>query len=65
MVVKYDKDSDGWVNGVGALATMVLYTTGVLEKIKNRKSKQMKIVAILGCGIVAICIIVSLILTII
>ena len=51
--------------GVGALATMVLYTTGVLEKIKNRKSKQMKIVAILGCGVVAICIIVSLILTII
>ena len=32
--------------GVGALATMVLYTTGILEKIKNRKSKQMKIVAI-------------------
>ena len=51
--------------GVGALATMVLYTTGVLEKIKKRKSKQMKIVAIFGCGIVAICIIVSLILTII
>ena len=51
--------------GVGALATMVLYTTGVLEKIKNRKSKQMKIVAIFGSGIIAICIIVSLILTII
>lgn len=51
--------------GVGALATMVLYTTGILEKIKNRKSKQMKIVAIFGSGIIAICIIVSLILTII
>ncbi len=51
--------------GVGALATMVLYTTGILEKIKNRKSKQMKIVAIFCSGIIAICIIVSLILTII
>ena len=50
--------------GVGALATMVLYTTGILEKIKNRKSKQMKIVAIFCSGIIAICIIVSLILTI-
>ena len=48
--------------GVGALATMVLYTTGILEKIKNRKSKQMKIVAIFCSGIIAICIIVSLIL---
>lgn len=51
--------------GVGALATMVLYTTGILEKLKNRKSKQMKIVAIFCSGIIAICIIVSLILTII
>ena len=51
--------------GVGALATMVLYTTGILEKIKNRKSKQMKIVAIFCSGIIAICIIVPLILTII
>lgn len=51
--------------GVGALATMVLYTTGILEKIKNRKSKQMKIVALFCSGIIAICIIVSLILTII
>ena len=42
-----------------------LYTTGILEKIKNRKSKQMKIVAIFGSGIIAICIIVSLILTIV
>lgn len=51
--------------GVGALVTMVLYTTGLLEKIKNRKSKQMKIVAIFCFGIMAICIIVSLILSII
>ena len=51
--------------GVGELATMVLYTTGILDKIKNRKSKQMKIVAIFCSGIIAICIIVSLILTII
>ena len=51
-------------SGVGALVTMVLYTTGILEKIKNRRSKQMKIVAIFCFGIVAICIIVSLILSI-
>ena len=51
--------------GVGALVTMVLYTTGILEKIKNRRSKQMKIVAFFCFGIVAICIIVSLILSII
>ena len=51
--------------GVGALATMVLYTTGGLEKIKNRKSKQMKIVSIFCFGIISICIIVSLILTIV
>ena len=51
--------------GVGALVTMLLYTTGILEKIKNRRSKQMKIVAIFCFGIVAICIIVSLILSII
>ena len=51
--------------GVGALVTMVLYTTGLLEKIKNSKSKQMKLVAIFCFGIMAICIIVSLILSII
>lgn len=51
--------------GVGALVTMVLYTTGILEKIKNRRSNQMKIVAIICFGIVAICMIVSLILSII
>ena len=33
--------------GVGALVTMVLYTTGNLEKIKNKKSKHMKTVGII------------------
>lgn len=51
--------------GVGALVTMVLYTTGILDRIKNKKSKQMKRVAIFCFGIMAICIIVSLILSII
>lgn len=66
MIPIYECMKGTWLGlGVGALATMVLYTTGILEKIKNRKSKQMKIVAIFGSGIIAICIIVSLILTII
>lgn len=51
--------------GVGALVTMVLYTTGILEKIKNKKSKQIKIVAGIGCAIMIICILVSLIVSII
>lgn len=51
--------------GVGALVTMVFYTTGILEKIKNRRSKQMKIVAIFGFGITMICLIVSLLRSII
>lgn len=51
--------------GVGALATMVLYTTGILEKIKNKKSKQMKKIAIFCFVILMICIIVSLILSVI
>ena len=51
--------------GVGALVTMVLYTTGILEKIKNKKSKQMKIVAGIGLAIMIICILVSLIVSII
>ena len=45
--------------GVGALVTMVLYTTGILEKIKNKKSKQMKIVAGICLAIMIICILVS------
>lgn len=66
MIPIYECMKRTWLGfGVGALATMVLYTTGILEKIKNRKSKQMKIVAIFCSGIIAICIIVSLILTII
>ena len=37
----------------------------VLEKIKNKKSKQIKIVAGIGCAIMIICILVSLIVSII
>ena len=44
---------------------MVLYTTGILEKIKNKKLKQMKIVAGIGVAIMIICILVSLIVSII
>ena len=51
--------------GVGALVTMVLYTTGILEKIKNKKFKQMKIIAGICFTIMIICILVSLILSII
>ena len=48
-----------------SMITMVLYTTGILEKIKNKKSKQIKIVAGIGCAIMIICILVSLIVSII
>ena len=51
--------------GVGALVTMVLYTTGILEKIRNKKLKQMKIVAGICLAIMIICILVSLIVSII
>ena len=50
--------------GVGALATMVLYTTGILEKIKI-ESRTNENSSNFCSGIIAICIIVSLILTII
>ena len=52
-----------WGLAVGALVTMVLYTTGILAEIKKKKSKYMKILAIICFGIVALCIIASLILS--
>ncbi len=48
---------------VGALATMVLYTTGILAEIKKKKLKQIKILAIICFGIMTVCIIASLILS--
>lgn len=51
--------------GVGALITMVLYTTGVLAKIKRKKIKHMKKLAIICFAITALCIIASFIASII
>ncbi len=45
---------------VGALITMVLYTTGILAKIKARKTKYMKLFAIVCFTMMAVCIIISL-----
>ena len=45
---------------VGALITMVLYTTGILARIKAKKSKQMKLLAIVCFVVLAVCIIASL-----
>lgn len=50
--------------GVGALVTMVLYTTGILVEIKRKKNKYMKKIAIFCFVIMMICIIVSLVLSI-
>ena len=49
---------------VGALITMVLYTTGVLVKIKKRKSKHMKIIAIISFAVAALCFIASFVLSV-
>lgn len=46
---------------VGALITMVLYTTGILAKIKAQKSKHMKLLAIVCFAVAAACIIASLV----
>ena len=45
---------------VGALITMVLYTTGILARIKAKKSKQMKLLAIVCFVVLVVCIIASL-----
>ena len=45
---------------VGALITMVLYTTGILARIKAKKSKQMKLLAIVCFVVLAVCVIASL-----
>jgi transcriptional regulator with XRE-family HTH domain len=50
--------------GVGALVTMVLYTTGILVEIKRKKNKYMKKIAIFCFVIMMICIIVSSVLSI-
>lgn len=50
---------------VGALIVMVFYTTGLLEKIKNKASKQIKTVGIISLVIAIICFIVSFIMSVI
>ena len=45
---------------VGALITRVLYTTGIHARIKAKKSKQMKLLAIVCFVVLAVCIIASL-----
>lgn len=45
---------------IGALIGMVLYTTGTLEKIREKKAKQMKYVAVLCFVIIVICLIGSI-----
>ncbi len=42
---------------IGALLVMVLYTTGILAKIREKFSKQMKIIAIVSSVIVALALI--------
>ena len=46
---------------VGSLITMVLYTTGILAKIKKKRKKYMKLLSVICFAIVAICIVTSLI----
>lgn len=53
----------GFGIGVGSLATMVLFTTGVLAEIKKKLSKPMKRIAIACIVIVIACLIASLIAT--
>lgn len=49
--------------GVGSLITMVLYTTGILIKIKKKNNKHMKLLSAICLVIVVACIITSLIAT--
>lgn len=46
---------------IGALITMVLYTTGILAEIKKRKSKYMTVLAVICFVVAALCIMLSLI----
>lgn len=46
---------------VGALITMCLYTTGVLAKIKEKKSKNMKIIAVVCFILMAVLLIASVV----
>ncbi len=50
---------------VGALGVMVLYTTGILAKIKEKKSKCSRKIAIVCFVILALCLIASIIASII
>lgn len=45
---------------VGALITMVFYTTGILAKIRKKKIKYMKAIAVLCFAVVAVFIIASI-----
>lgn len=49
---------------VGALITMCLYTTGLLAKIKEEKSKNMKYIAAFCFILMAVCLIASVIASI-
>ena len=48
---------------VGALVTMVLYTTGALAEIKKKRSKQMRILAVICFCLLAASVIAALILS--
>lgn len=48
---------------VGALITMVFYTTGILERIKKKKAKYMKIILIICFLAVVLCLAASVIAT--
>ena len=50
--------------GVGALITMVFYTTGILEKIKVKKTKHMKAIKIICLAIMVICLVTALLASI-
>lgn len=50
---------------VGALITMVLYTTGILAEIKKKKSEHMKMITTICFAVMALCIIASLIASIV
>lgn len=54
-----------WGLSAGSLITMVLYTTGILAKIKEKKSKQMKKAAIICIVVITLCFIASIVASVI
>lgn len=54
-----------WGLSAGSLITMVLYTTGILAKIKKKKSKQMKKAAIICIVVITLCFIASIVASVI